>query len=329
LRKRLSDLVRGRLARLLDAVGILGLVHRLPEHRQVELVADLAIANLSRGSFREWEARGLHVTPVHYYQPVPDTRALPEDLWERRSPMTGVDLQVGEQPRWLERIATHREEYDALPAGPTGDPLQFHFGNQAFGPVDAEVLYGLVRVLRPRRVVEVGSGWSTRLIAQALRANAAEDPSHSCRFVTIDPTPDPVLGALAEVIPAGVQDADRALFAGLDRNDVLFIDSSHVAAIGSDVVLEILELLPSLRSGVIVHFHDIFLPAEYPRAWVMDHHRFWNEQYLLQAFLAYNAAFEVMLANSWLHLAHPEVLRRIFGRYVPGVLPGSFWLRRR
>jgi hypothetical protein len=80
---------------------------------------------------------------------------------------------------------------------------------------------------------------------------------------------------------------------------------------------------------VIVHFHDIFLPAEYPRAWVMDHHRFWNEQYLLQAFLAYNAAFEVMLANSWLHLAHPEVLRRIFGRYVPGVLPGSFWLRRR
>ena len=119
-------------------------------------------------------------------------------------------------------------------------------------------------------------------------------------------------------------------FCALEANDIVFIDSSHVVKIGSDVVYEFLELLPRLKAGVMVHFHDIFLPAEYPKSWVLEDRRFWNEQYLLQAFLAFNSAFEVMMAGSFLHLSHSEKLKAAFASYDPAnVWPGSFWMRRK
>lgn len=319
----------GRVARFFDRLGVFDLIRRLPERRRVDLVADLVPMTLSKPAFREWEARGIHVTPVHFYQPIPNTATLSEELWNQRSELAGVDLRLDDQERLLERLSAYRPEYDALPDAPVSDPRQFVFGNEAFGPVDAEVLYALVRLLRPLKVVEVGAGWSTRLIAQALRANKKDDPSYESQFVTIDPLPDPALAPLAQVRASRVQDVDPQIFAGLGRNDILFIDSSHVVQIGSDVVYEILDVLPSLQSGVAIHFHDIFLPAEYPRNWVLDEHRFWNEQYMLQAFLAYNSAFEILLANSLLHSARPDLLQKAFRRYGPHVLPGSLWMRRR
>ena len=116
---------------------------------------------------------------------------------------------------------------------------------------------------------------------------------------------------------------------GLEAGDVLFIDSSHMLRIGSDVQFEYLEILPRLKPGVIVHIHDIFLPAEYPRNWVHDKHIFWNEQYLLQAFLAFNASFEVLWGGSWMHLNHPAELESAFQSYKrENQWPGSFWIRR-
>jgi hypothetical protein len=115
----------------------------------------------------------------------------------------------------------------------------------------------------------------------------------------------------------------------LGENDILFIDSTHVLRIGSDVQYEFLEVLPRLRPGVYVHIHDIFMPAEYPEAWVRREHRFWTEQYLLQAFLCYNGAFEVIWAGSYMHLKHPDELAAAFASYGPGRHPGSFWIRRR
>jgi predicted O-methyltransferase YrrM len=326
---RLVDRIRGRMARVMDGLGVFGLAWRLPADRRAELVADLFPGTLSRSSFRAWEERGFHVTPVHYYQAIPDTRTLGDRPWRRRSPLHGITLREDEQEALIRRLTRYKAEYDAFPDAPTADPRQFHWGNQAFGPVDAEVLYAMVRHWRPARVVEVGSGWSTRLIAQAIRQNQREEPGRTCRFTTIDPEPDPVLGEVAEVVAASVQDVDPKVFADLRRDDLLFIDSSHVVKIGSDVNLEVLEILPSLAPGVLVHFHDIFLPAEYPRTWIMDNHWFWTEQYLLQAFLSYNEAFEVLLANHWLHLTRPDLLAEAFARYSAGVQPASLWLRRR
>jgi hypothetical protein len=98
---------------------------------------------------------------------------------------------------------------------------------------------------------------------------------------------------------------------------------------GSDVQYEFLEILPRLNPGVLVHVHDIFLPAEYPRDWLFRKQRFWNEQYLLQAFLSFNCAFEVLWAGGYMHLRHSQVLRRAFNSYnTSAASPGSFWLRK-
>jgi predicted O-methyltransferase YrrM len=289
------------------------------------------LPELFRRNFELWQSLGLHVTRVHFYHPIPDTRRLPPSLWERRSEMVGVDMREAEQVRLL---ATFRErhagEYGALPRAATGDPLQFHLRNGFFEAVDAEILYCTIRHFRPKRIVEIGSGQSTLLAAQAARLNAAE--GHPCRIEAIEPYPSAALRAGVpgvELHEAEVQAVPLSRFTDLEENDILFIDSSHVLRIGGDVQYEFLEILPRLRRGVLVQVHDVFLPAEYPRAWVVEQRRFWNEQYLLQAFLAFNRAFEVQWGGTYMHLRHPELLRQAFPSYDPArSLPGSFWIRR-
>ncbi|MCP3137655.1 class I SAM-dependent methyltransferase [Pyxidicoccus xibeiensis] len=284
--------------------------------------------------FQVFERSGYHVTPNHFYQPIPDTGSLPESLWGARSEMVGVDLRASSQLELLERIsAKYRDEYTAFPRGPTGAPHEYHLDNSAFGTVDAELLYCLVRELRPRRLFEIGSGWSTRLAAQACRMNASQG-APACELVAFEPYPSDVLRAgfpgLTRLEPVKAQDIPLSEVARLEENDILFIDSSHVLKVGSDVQVEFLELLPRLKKGVVVHIHDIFLPAEYPRDWVLEHRRFWTEQYLLQAFLSFNDSFEVLWGSSFMHLTQPERLRQAFPSYrgAPVDWPGSFWIRR-
>jgi len=177
---------------------------------------------------------------------------------------------------------------------------------------------------------EVGSGFSTLLAADALRRNRAD--GYSCRFIAIEPYAS---GELQAGLPSDVelwrlpiQDVSLAEFQSLCENDILFIDSSHVCKIGSDVQFLFLEILPRIWRGVVVHVHDIFTPVECPKHWVLDWHRFWNEQYLLQTFLSFNAAFEVLWAEQWMHLNYPDLLMKAFASYRAGVSPGSFWFRR-
>ena len=282
--------------------------------------------------FPVFEQRGYHITPNHFYQPIPDTGSLPDSLWEEPSELVGVDLREAEQLALLERLSgKYRAEYEALPRTPTAAPHEFYLRNDAFGSVDAELLYCLVRELAPKRLFEIGSGFSTRLSAQACRVNA-ERGGAACELVAFEPYPSEVLRAgfpgLTRLEPVKAQDIPRSEFARLEANDILFIDSSHVLKVGSDVQVEILEILPRLKPGVVVHFHDIFLPAEYPKRWVVDG-RFWDEQYLLQAFLAFNNSFEVLWAGHWMHLTHPGQLRAAFSTYDPAkAAPGSFWMRR-
>ncbi|AKF86209.1 Methyltransferase domain-containing protein [Myxococcus fulvus] len=284
--------------------------------------------------FQVYERGGYHVTPNHFYQPIPDTGSLPEALWGTRSKMVGIDLRESSQLALLERLSSkYRDEYQAFPRSATDEPHVYHLGNSEFGTVDAEVAYGLVRELRPRRLFEIGSGWSTRLSAQACRKNEGEG-APACELVAFEPYPSEVLRAgfpgLTRLEPLKAQDIPYSEVERLEENDILFIDSSHVLKVGSDVQVEFLELLPRLKKGVVVHVHDIFLPAEYPRAWVLEHRRFWTEQYLLQAFLSFNDSFEVLWGSSFMHLTHPERLRQAFPSYrgAPEDWPGSFWLRR-
>ncbi len=288
-----------------------------------------------RRSFAFWQRLGVHVTANNFYQPVPDIRALPADFFTRHGEMVGVDMREDYQLQLLDRfLRAYRHEYDALPIKPTGNPYQFHHANGLYGWVDAVILYCVIREFRPRRIYEIGSGYSTLLVAQALAVNADEDPRlHDRELVAIEPYPRDILTGLpglTRILRRPVQQVAFGEFERLEANDVLFIDSSHVLKSGSDVQYEYLEILPRLKPGVLVHAHDIFLPREYPERWLRREHRFWNEQYLLQAFLAFNAAFEVVFSSAYVHTNRPEALAAACSFYHPAQgSPGSFWLRRR
>jgi hypothetical protein len=171
------------------------------------------------------------------------------------------------------------------------------------------------------------------------------------QMISIDPHPEHFArdrwSSHVEQIPTAIQNVQLGFFDSLERNDILFIDSSHVVATGSDVLREYLEILPRLRPGVLIHVHDIFLPSDYPRAAVLDNLWFWSEQYLLQAFLSFNSKFEVLWGSSAMHAQCPWILDECFPswkhsyrrmprskrRFVPTtdgdhVWPSSFWMRR-
>lgn len=199
-----------------------------------------------------------------------------------------------------------------------------------FGPADAEILYNVVIHFKPTRVIEVGAGYSTRMMKLALDTNRNEGVAakHSC----IEPYENPWLEELGidEVIRERVEDVNLEIFDELKQNDILFIDSSHVLRTGGDVFTEYLHIIPKLNPGVLVHIHDIFLPYEYPRKWIVNKRQFWTEQYLLQAFLAFNSEFEVLLSVNYLAKQYPNELSGacpFFGRLKGG--HGSFWIRRK
>lgn len=284
--------------------------------------------------FALWERRGYHITPVHYYQPVPDTRTLSASF-QHETEMVGIDMQPAVQLDLLKTFMRHyKAEYDALPQGKVTAPHQFTHDpavQTVFRSGDVEMLYAMVRHYKPAHMIEIGSGMTTRLSAQALLKNAEE--GYPCNFTAIEPYPDEVVQAgfpgLTRLIPDPLQAVPLAAFMELQANDILFIDSTHVLKIGSDVQYEYLEILPRLNKGVIIHIHDIFLPQEYPADWLMKKRWFWTEAYLLQAFLTYNQHFEVLWAGAYMHLKYPNQLQAAFAAYDPTkFFPASFWIRK-
>jgi len=300
---------------------------------------DLAIVKhevrygLYRRLFTWLQRHGFHLTPVNYYFPVPDTRCIPPETWEKPSQLAGVDLNEQGQLELLDEFAaSFKEEYESFPRHRTEVPWRFYLRNNFFGPVDAEALYCMIRRFKPRRIIEIGSGNSTMLAAQAALLNQQET-GVECELTAIEPFPNPLLRAgfpgLTRLESNKLEEVPLDRFTSLEENDILFIDSSHVLRIGGDVQYEFLEILPRLKPGVIVHVHDIMLPMDYDRKWVLEQCRFYTEQYLLQAFLALNDSFEVMLAAAFLASSHPADLQRAFSSFDPQMAtPVSFWMRR-
>ncbi len=296
---------------------------------------------LHSGKFRQifpgWERHGFHVTPVHFYQPIPDTQSLPETLWTRPSELVGINMNDAGQLDLLRRhFPTFRSEYEQFPTTPAEEPGHFYLNNHLFDGMDALVAYCMVRHFQPHLLIEVGSGFSSRLLGQAATKN------NNSALICIEPFPQEFLKhgfrGLHSLIENQVQDMDLDFFSQLGPGDVLFIDSSHTVKIGGDVNYLFLEVLPRLKPGVIVHVHDIFFPFDYRRDWVKEELRFWTEQYLLQAFLAFNPEFEVLIANSYMAHKYLEDLKAAFpsleklkaiSKNSVGWGGGSFWMRRK
>lgn len=195
----------------------------------------------------------------------------------------------------LAEVARHEAAFRAW-ASPAGGPTGFSLHNEWFRSPDAEVLYALLRSRRPRRIVEIGCGNSTRVARQAIR-----DGGLDTELVCIDPRPlRDVSGMADRLLLQPVESLREGGFPELGPGDVLFIDSSHVAAPGGDVVFLLLEVLPALPPGVLVHVHDVYLPLDYPESWVVGERRGYDEQYILQAWLAADPQSRVLWASSFL-----------------------------
>jgi predicted O-methyltransferase YrrM len=282
-----------------------------------------ALRMLRRGASRI----GLQVVPKTFYSAIPDIDALPDGTFERRSPLVGLTLDLDRQLEWASaELSEPMREFD--PPATSADSA-YTLGTPTYPLLDATVLYGVMRALRPKRVVELGSGASTLVTAQALRANARD--GDSAALEVFDPYPGVVhegLAGLTLLDRRRAEDLPIETFESLTSGDVLFVDTTHTVKIGSDVNFVVLDVLPRLAPGVVVHFHDIFLPYEYPRKWMEDFGLYWAEQYLLQAFLSMNAGYEVMLAVTALKRERGERFGEILP---PGRISGpgaAFWLRR-
>jgi hypothetical protein len=281
---------------------------------------------------------GFDLIERNYYSPVPRVEELSPGLWEKPSALGGIQFDPAGQIEFLERdLGAHVAEFRP-PRAPTGSPKEFYLENLFYGPVDAEVLHAIVRHFRPRRIVELGSGDSTLVIRDASQQNA-RDWGDRVEHLVFDPFPrpelEPILRSFANLDAVSASEVPLAVFENLDANDILFVDTTHTVKVGGEVNYLVLDALPAVGPGVIVHFHDIFLPWEYPREWITSERleRYWSEQYLLQAFLAFNPQFEVLFSAYAVAREFPDRLASLVPSFPtvkgPGdVYPASIWLRR-
>jgi hypothetical protein len=270
----------------------------------------------------------------HFYSPVPDHRALAQEPTRSRvfpaspRPTPGIDWRAEEQIALLRTLAT--EAPIEFPDDATGDPHEYHAGNTMYSRLDAWVLQAMLRHFRPRRVIETGCGWSSLVTARVNR----EYFGGAIDFTCIEPYPPEFLGdgidGISRLVVSPVEEMDLEPFEALGAGDVLFIDTSHVAKTGGDVVFLYQEVLPRLAPGVVVHIHDIFLPSDYPAEWVFSG-RAWNEQYMVRAFLTFNSAFEILLGVAWMLQTEPRVLTEALDGYPERFRDGGggLWLRRK
>jgi len=259
---------------------------------------------------------GYHIRPIHYYEPLPDFRSITPEQINRRRSYPAIDFNWNEQLDLLNELTANRE----LTA------LDFDFENDYFNGFDAAIYYSLIRHVQPRRIIEIGGGYSTRIALKALAQNGKGT------LTCIEPYPEERLNGAhlsIELIRKRVEEVEVDFFSSLQANDILFIDSSHTVKFGSDVCYEFLEILPSVAPGVWVHVHDIFFPEDYPAEWLINRRLALNEQYLLEAFLSFNNQFRVALSNHWLCLDHADAA----GQLWPNIFfaangCSSFWMRR-
>lgn len=294
----------------------------------MKLVRRFGIERLPR---TRWLFRTVGVFPIrnHYYEPLFDTTVLTRPLDEDRM-LPGLDLNIGQQLELLQKFS-YGDELRAFPME-SQSGASFYYDNHVFGPGDAEFLYNMIRYARPRRIIEIGSGQSTLMARNAIVANRAEEAAYSCRHVCIEPYEAPWLSELdVELIRTPVEQIDLAVFGELEDGDILFIDSSHMIRPQGDVLFEYLQILPILKSGVFVHIHDIRTPKDYQQRWLSDEMRFWNEQYLVEAFLIFNNEYRIVAALNFLKHHYSQELSKscpVFGERADHWEPGSLWIRR-
>lgn len=269
--------------------------------------------------------------PGHYYSPIvnlDELKAREEKIWgkENLDEIAGINLRTSDQIELLNAISSF---YNEIPFDTNKKKgLRYYYQNQFYTYTDGIVLHSFIRHKKPKQIIEIGSGFSSAVMLDTNELFF----QNSIKLTFVEPYPERLFSLMSEsdkqtseVIESFVQGVPLKKFQELDAGDILFIDSTHVSKTGSDVNYLFFEILPHLKPGVFIHFHDIFYPFEYPKNWVMQG-RNWNENYFLKAFLMYNEAFQIILFSDYMHQLHPgafekmPLTRKNFG--------GSLWLEK-
>jgi hypothetical protein len=264
---------------------------------------------------------GFDVLRRNFYSPLPVLEDLPEGVFDRRNPCPGIVWDTDAHESFLRDLAPFLKEFTP--------PAQFSWDNVMYGAVESEILHAVIRHAKPNRIVELGSGFTSLIIAGACRSNASE--GHPSRYTCFDPFPRDFvrngIDGMHSFEPVSANDVSQEEFDALADGDILFVDTTHTVKVGSEVNRLMLEVFPRLAPGVLIHVHDIFLPYEYPREFFQSQ-CYWQEQYLLQALLTENPNFEVVLPVAAISRENPELIGELMPWHRPPFGPGAFWIRR-
>jgi predicted O-methyltransferase YrrM len=327
-RARLIDQVNATEGKLVDAQNHITELTDVRVSLQDRL-ADLTDERNRLGEILDGMNHGLFAPPGHFYSPIPSKHDVEKHVARHGVPirdLPGVGMDDQTQMAVLEHLSTY---YPQIPfqSGPAAS-LLYHASNPAYSYTDGIILFCMLNHLRPRRVIEIGSGYSTCAILDTNRTSLGSqvqitsiEPHAELLRSLIGQTTDPLT-----IIESKLQDVDLQMFDQLESRDVLFIDSTHVSKLGSDVNYIFFDILPRLKPGVVIHLHDIYAGFEYPDPWVKEG-RAWNEAYLLRAFLQYNERFRILLFISYMQNAYEAW----FQQNMPDTLlrkGGCFWMEK-
>lgn len=290
-----------------------------------------AVEVLRSAPAQQIESLGYHFQPNDFYSPLNDRAFLRanRELWEEIDMPADIEFEASAQLAVAREIADYIVELADIPAR-SARPDVYCWDNGFWNNADALVQYGLIRSRKPKRIVEIGCGWSSLLLAQAVERNERETGRRAA-VVQIEPHPrrDVLAGLPSDwrLLPVILQRAPLDLFESMGAGDVVFFDGSHCSKVASDVNWFFFRVLPLVSAGTLIHLHDIFFPYDYPAEWVLNRGQSWNEQYILHALLMHNARYRVLIANRYLNLVHGAELDRLYR----GVQPSygcSLWMEK-
>jgi predicted O-methyltransferase YrrM len=268
----------------------------------------------------------------HYYSPVfliEEIKKRESEIWKNReiNGISGIELRTEEQKKLVQQFGNY---YAELPfRSEKQEKIRYQFENGYYSYTDGIILYSMIRNLEPKQIIEIGSGYSSTVMLDTNELFFG----NKIDLTFIEPYPDRLYSLMKEgdkeknkIIVSDVQQVSLTVFEKLNAGDILFIDSTHVSKTGSDVNYILFEILPILKKGVFIHFHDVFYPFEYPKEWVFKGIN-WNEDYILRAFLMYNEKFEIKLFSEYLHKHHMDVFKGMPLCYKnPG---GNLWIEKK
>lgn len=268
--------------------------------------------------------------PGHYYSPIPNLDELKKNenkIFNSEDLLDGIELNDNSQMTLFNDLKNY---YPDLPWTDSKSNNRYYYQNDFYSYGDAIILHSMIRHLKPKKIIEVGSGFSSAVIMDTNEIFFGN--SISCTF--IEPFPERFLSLIKEkdlnkitLIQKNLEDVDLNIFSSLSDGDILFIDSSHVSKVNSDVNFIIFKLLPFLNPGVHIHFHDIFYPFEYPKEWIYEG-KFWNEAYILRAFLQFNNSFEIEYFSTYFHKKFHDLIMKDMPLIAKNT-GGSIWIKRR